>query len=683
MAQSILKNLRFKAYTNFKYVGDITLEQVINNPWLTDIRTKTKRDRDKVKKTSKAILPSSQYGAISPTDRNAKNCITQSRDIICIDIDGIDKLRLPELKSKLSDFPDCFVAAISFSGNGIFALFRTGVKPKTEQEFKDQFAKIKEKVEIHCNIQIDPKASNVATLRFITHDPDAFVRDKPKPVIKNLYKLEEQLKRLDIQLPIYEGERDDLLTIAAAKMFTSGVPEDIAKRLLWKLATDFCIPAFNPQEAFKKYQSAQRNLTKTPLEYENEYELNAEGLGKAFYSIGIDIRYNTHSHIVEFIWENTNYKDWTPITDIILADMKEVLAKRCKITNSKGEPEPFLFNSPVRFDTAFKSLQHRSQFNPIAKYLDSIDQWDGEERLRDLLWLFFKLDSNTDYLKTASKYYLLTPVIHRALHPGIQNDILPILIGPQGCGKGTLLRSLLWDEKYYCGTFAFDWSYERQFYATANALLVESSEMLGSRRADIEAMKAFLSLREDKLTMKWEKYPTIRPRQFVIIGTTDKKSPIPPDSAGYRRFVPIDLFTKTLRNKEELFKIKQEGVLWVEQHKMQLLAEAKHLAERYIPNLLQFTNWDEVVQEYIHRDDVIESHIHDIEEELRSMKPDKIWERRRGFTFRRLINILGIDATDRRTFAFKNTMEEMGWIKKRATIGGSKHTLWFEPKGER
>ena len=65
--------------------------------------------------------------------------------------------------------------------------------------------------------------------------------------------------------------------------------------------------------------------------------------------------------------------------------------------------------------------------------------------------------------------------------------------------------------------------------------------MTGASRADVEAMKAFLSRTDDGAVRRaYRRDPEPSPRRCVIVGTADREQPLPNDS-NLRRFVPVYL----------------------------------------------------------------------------------------------------------------------------------------------
>ena len=80
-------------------------------------------------------------------------------------------------------------------------------------------------------------------------------------------------------------------------------------------------------------------------------------------------------------------------------------------------------------------------FNPIGDYLSSLPAWDGQNHVARL---FSRLPGVSSEQLAYLSIWLRSTVAHwlqmDTLHG---NEVVPTLIGPQGCGKTTFLRRLL------------------------------------------------------------------------------------------------------------------------------------------------------------------------------------------------------------------------------------------------
>ena len=117
-----------------------------------------------------------------------------------------------------------------------------------------------------------------------------------------------------------------------------------------------------------------------------------------------------------------------------------------------------------------------------------------------------------------------------------------MLIGEQGIGKSAFLKSMLQPEMpdLFSDGLRFDAFPEKQLEAVRGRVVVEVSEMAGRSRADIEAMKAFVSRQDDgHVRRPYARHTEPQPRRFVMCGTINVLTDLPNDPAGNRRFVPV------------------------------------------------------------------------------------------------------------------------------------------------
>ena len=80
--------------------------------------------------------------------------------------------------------------------------------------------------------------------------------------------------------------------------------------------------------------------------------------------------------------------------------------------------------------------QHRSM-----EWLEALPAWDGKERLDT--WLVDLCGAQDNPATRWAGAYMFGGPITRAYQPGFKFDVMPVLIGPQGCGKSSLVRACL------------------------------------------------------------------------------------------------------------------------------------------------------------------------------------------------------------------------------------------------
>jgi len=174
----------------------------------------------------------------------------------------------------------------------------------------------------------------------------------------------------------------------------------------------------------------------------------------------------------------------------------------------------------------------RATYHPVIDYLESLE-WDGTQRLAH--WLVECCGVvDTEYTRRAGAYFLRS-MVARVLRPGAQVDHMLVLEGGQGRGKSSALRIL-----------AGDWFSDTQLklgdkdalLGLTNVWLYEVSELDAFSKADVTAVKAFLTTLNDNIRGVYERRVRRRPRQVVMAGTTNQERYLR-DMTGNRRFWPV------------------------------------------------------------------------------------------------------------------------------------------------
>ena len=123
-------------------------------------------------------------------------------------------------------------------------------------------------------------------------------------------------------------------------------------------------------------------------------------------------------------------------------------------------------------------------------------------------------------------------------------DEMPVLIGPQGCGKSTALRCVLPPEHpdWFADGLHLAADPKTRTETLQSRVIVEVAEMAGSTRAELESLKAFLSRTDDgAVRLAYRRNPETALRRCIIVGTSNDRTCLPNDPSGNRRFVSVFL----------------------------------------------------------------------------------------------------------------------------------------------
>lgn len=221
----------------------------------------------------------------------------------------------------------------------------------------------------------------------------------------------------------------------------------------------------------------------------------------------------------ELPWDNRKHRrQWTDVDD---AGLIHYLEKTYAIT---GE---------TKILRAITLTAHKNIINDVRDYLLSL-QWDDVKRL-DTLLIDYLGAQDTPYTRAAIRKSLCAAVA-RVMNPGCKYDYMPILVGPQGIGKSTFL-SMLGRRWYSDSLQTFEGKEASEMIQ--GVWINEIGELNGMSKAETNAVKQFLSKREDIFREPYGRRTSNYPRRCVFFGTTND-SEFLKDRTGNRRFWPID-----------------------------------------------------------------------------------------------------------------------------------------------
>ena len=398
-------------------------------------------------------------------------------------------------------------------------------------------------------------------------------------------------------------------------------------------------------------------------------ERNAKGLAEALERLDVELRYNKREHRAEMEY---NALGWQPFNDRSVAKLRETLME-CFVylgppgkDGSPGEPRALKFGREAWADVV-NVLLFDSEVDPFMEWLDGLPKWDETERLDKWLPEVFTITERLPLAEWAGRFMVLGAV-WRAFHPGLKLDEFPILIGKGGLGKSTAARFLLPADRDEWFSDGLNLAADSKVRAESlqGRVICEVAEMQGSTRADLESLKAFLSRTDDgAVRLAYRKDPELLLRRCIIIGTADRKEPLPNDQ-NLRRFVPVYL------DAGQPARIRE----YLDGNRKQLWAEALHLygqgIEARLPDDLKGLQ-SEATDRARSRDTVIEDAV-------------AAWTwGNDGFTMAEIAaGVHLIDSNDKGAklrmadqHRLGQVLESQGYAKQRERRGGVQATRWY------
>lgn len=258
-------------------------------------------------------------------------------------------------------------------------------------------------------------------------------------------------------------------------------------------------------------------------------------------------------------------------------------------------------SSETKINHALALVAQENRFNNVKKYLESLT-WDGIPRLDTLFIDYLGAIDNVYTRAVARKSF--TAAVARAMEPGVKYDYMPILVGPQGIGKSTLLRIM--------GKDWFSDSLQTFEGKEASELIQgtwinEIGELNGFSRSETNSIKQFLSRTEDIFREAYGKRTNLYPRRCVFFGTTNDMEFLK-DRTGNRRFWPVKVGLIPPKKsvfedlKKEVDQIYAEAVMrWRLGEPLYLKGEAEELAKEAQEEHREGSVKEGIIREFIER----------------------------------------------------------------------------------
>ena len=180
---------------------------------------------------------------------------------------------------------------------------------------------------------------------------------------------------------------------------------------------------------------------------------------------------------------------------------------------------------------------------------------------------FFGAEQNIYTAEALRK--MLVAAVARVYEPGKKFDLVLVLVGhSQGSGKSSFIKRI--GKDWFSDTF-LTVAGKEALEQIQGSWIIEMAELSGLKKAEVEAVKHFITKQEDTFRPAYTRTAETYYRQCVFFGTTNSKDFLR-DPSGNRRFMPIDVHDVKLVDNPALAKFLED-----DDELDQMWAEAKHL----------------------------------------------------------------------------------------------------------
>ncbi len=325
---------------------------------------------------------------------------------------------------------------------------------------------------------------------------------------------------------------------------------------------------------------------------------------------------------------------------------------------------------------AMETVAYENPWHPIQEWLTHL-KWDKTSRIDK--WLIHIIGETPETLSPELKEYLtivgrkwLVGMVKRVMEPGCKFDYCPVLEGPGGLRKSTMVETLASTPWYSDTPFEIGKGKESQ-EQVQGIWAYEMGELSQMGKSEITAIKAFITAKVDRYRPAYGRVIEEHPRQCVLIGTTNESTYLR-DRTGNRRFWPIPV--------KQIIKIE-----WLEKYRAQLFAEAFALymaGEDCIPTREDEERLFVPVQEARLVETAVTSELMAVlNRESRSGEPGVGVNRLTDFvTLSQLTKALNVDAGKSNAgleSQIRSWMNQQGWAYVKKQINGARGYGWKRP----
>ena len=237
--------------------------------------------------------------------------------------------------------------------------------------------------------------------------------------------------------------------------------------------------------------------------------------------LGFDIRYDEFKGQV--VWSPAGTEQWRPWTD---ADYTRL---RLRLEHRGFKP---VGRELARDAVNMRADNHR--IDTAIVWLDGL-RWDGTPRIEQFWSTYFSVE-DTPYTRAVS-LYTWTALAGRALEPGLQADMVPVLTGAQGAGKSRGVAAIAPSDDTRTALSFHEPDTERA-RKMKGVLVAELAELQGMKTRDREEIKAWVTRSREHWVPKYQEMATSYPRRCVLFGTTNEDGFLA-DETGERRWLPM------------------------------------------------------------------------------------------------------------------------------------------------
>ena len=569
-----MSDILVSSFKNAKDVHPVnaTLESILDAIRSTRLQAQIGRLRHTLQTAGKAAynaqkiaLPAVTFGGTFT--RRAADCLHAASGYMICDVDGV--LDAQGVKELVAGDEHVKAAFISPSGVGVKFLVAVPVVADATA-FSRMFPVVSNYFLEVYNVILDRQGSDISRLCFLSHDPAMIINDDHNIIPFEVDLTSDTADAMPSDVPrmlIPDATRERWLSWkidSALNIITQSGPGGLhaarlkAGNLLGGVVSGFGAGWFSAEDAFQTLWPAVAAKTATPKQAEQDVRDGiTHGQAAPFSAMDMQAEFEEwkarhplvcpdalppahktkksagKANVIRAALNQYTFA-LNELTDRIMVNSEPLTDEMlsviyCELVDTHPSCSTELLTHVIRAEAA----QHR--YHPVKDYLTAL-RWEGMREIEKLASYF----SDEDGVFGLYLRKWLIGAVAKAFS-GKQNPVL-VLVGEQGMGKGFLAKWLCPVDKTYIESPIIPDNNDNKLRLT-DRFVWEVSE-LGSttHRADVDALKWFLTLESVVARRAYGRFDTEKPALASFIGT------INPDGAGFlmdstgnRRFRPVTL----------------------------------------------------------------------------------------------------------------------------------------------
>lgn len=251
---------------------------------------------------------------------------------------------------------------------------------------------------------------------------------------------------------------------------------------------------------------------------------------------------------------------WRPFTDTDYTELRLHLEER-----QAFEP---VGRETIKDAVHWVAMRH--EMDSAVEWLTRrVGAWDGVPRVSGFFHRYFKT-ADTAYTRACGAY-LWTALAGRVLAPGVQADMVPVLIGRQGMRKTSGVKALVPSAEHFV-ELSLQAKDEELARKMRGKLVGELGELRGLNSRDGDSIKQWITRTHEEWVPKFKEFATTYARRLVFLGTVNREQFLADDEGEERRWLPMRVegvadVDAIARDREQLWAEARElfaaqGVQW-------------------------------------------------------------------------------------------------------------------------